>query len=409
MRHLLQSLAALSLLTGPLAAGIPESELALQPPPVNTSPGPSYLARPFQGIPGIERAPGGRLWATWYAGGRWEGPENYVLLVTSGDGGKTWSGPRLVIDPPGYIRAFDPCLWLDPDGRLWLFWAQGAVQFDGRSGVWEIHTDNPDSPSPKWSAPRRLADGVMMNKPVVLRSGEWLLPVAVWTAIEPTVEKIAKQEGLNLPPATIRALTHNLEGERGSNLLLSSDRGRTFTRIQGPLIPQSHYDEHMLVERRDGSWWILTRTKYGIGQSVSFDRGKTWSAGVDTKIPHANSRFFIRRLRSGRLLLVRHDSPEGMVRSHLVAQVSDDDGVTWRGKLLLDERRAVSYPDGFEDPDGRIYIIYDRERTRDREILFATFTEADVLGGACASAGCALKQLVNRMGETTLSQGGGLR
>lgn len=406
MRRSLLALSAVSLLTGPLAAGRSEPDLALQPPPVNTSPGPSYLERRFQGIPGIERAPGGRLWATWYAGGRWEGPENYVLLVTSGDAGKTWSQPKLVIDPPGYVRAFDACLWLDPDGRLWLFWAQGAVQFDGRSGVWAIHTDNPGSPSPTWSAPRRLSNGVMMNKPTVLKSGEWLLPVAVWTAIEPTVGKIAKQEGLDLSPATIGALTHNLDGERGSNLLLTKDRGQTFTRIQGPLIPESHYDEHMMVERRDRSWWVLTRTKYGIGQSVSFDRGKTWSAGADTRIPHANSRFFIRRLRSGRLLLVRHESPEGMVRSHLTAQVSDDDGITWRGKLPLDERRAVSYPDGFEDPNGKICIIYDRERTKDREILFATFTEADVLAGACVSEVCGLKQLVNRMGETKVSQGG---
>ena len=411
MRHprlLLPAIGLLIVLFAPLGplGKVKDSDAALAPPPINTSPGPSYLDRLFQGIPGIERAPKGRLWATWYAGGRWEGPENYVLLVTSENNGRTWSKPKLVIDPPGYIRAFDPCLWVDPEGRMWLFWAQGAVQFDGRSGVWEIHTDNPDSPNPEWSAPRRLGNGVMMNKPTVLASGEWLLPVAVWSTIEPTVEKIARQEGLNLSPASIGALTHNLDAEKGSNLLLSKDKGNTFTRIQGPLIPQSHFDEHMLVERRDGSWWVLVRTKYGIGQSVSFDRGKTWSPGVDTKIPHANSRFFIRRLRSGRLLLVRHDSPEGMIRSHLVAQLSDDDGLTWRGKLLLDERKAVSYPDGTEDDKGAIYIIYDRERTKDREILFAVFTEADVLQGACVSEICRLKQLVNRAGEPMVSEGG---
>ncbi len=45
---------------------------AMEPPPVILDPGPEYDpdTRPFQGIPGIERVPGGRLWAAWYGGGR---------------------------------------------------------------------------------------------------------------------------------------------------------------------------------------------------------------------------------------------------------------------------------------------------------------------------------------------------
>ncbi len=33
----------------------------------------------------------------------------------------------------------------------------------------------------------------------------------------------------------------------------------------------------MVVERKDGSLWMLLRTSYGIGQSVSADGGATWS------------------------------------------------------------------------------------------------------------------------------------
>ena len=96
-------------------------DAALAPPVINTVPDSKYgdTTRLFQGIPGIERAANGRLWALWYAGGPdepGEGPGNYVVLVTSGDDGKTWSGPRLVIDPPGPVRAYDPCLWHSPDG-----------------------------------------------------------------------------------------------------------------------------------------------------------------------------------------------------------------------------------------------------------------------------------------------------
>ena len=76
--------------------------------------------RGFQGIPSLAVAPNGRIWATWYAGKTpCEDHNNYVVIATSGDRGKTWT-ERLVIDPDGDgpVRAFDPELWIDPSGRL---------------------------------------------------------------------------------------------------------------------------------------------------------------------------------------------------------------------------------------------------------------------------------------------------
>ena len=72
---------------------------------VNFSPGAEYgpEARKYQGIPGLERAPGGRLWAVWYAGKENEDRYNYVVGVTSNDDGKTWSDLKFVIDPDGDV------------------------------------------------------------------------------------------------------------------------------------------------------------------------------------------------------------------------------------------------------------------------------------------------------------------
>ena len=66
-------------------------------------------------------------------------------------------------------------------------------------------------------------------------------------------------------------------------------------------------------------------------------------------------------------------------RCDLTAFLSTDDGNTWSGGLLLDERTAVSYPDIAQSPDGDIYVHYDRNRAVDAEILFARFREEDVL------------------------------
>ncbi len=363
-------------------------DLALRAPVINTAPDESYAdsTRIFQGIPALERAPKGRLWAAWYGGGEGEGPHNYCMLVTSADDGTTWSGLKMVIDPEGDVRAFDQCLWVDPTGRMWFFWMQGWSLWDGRSGVWAIVTENPDDENPVWSEPRRISNGIMMNKPTVLSTGEWLLPVAIWR-IAPNP---LKKEYLRDP----------LPNESGSMVIASVDEGKTWNLRGASDVAERACDEHMFVEKKDGSLWALVRTQYGVGESFSTDRGKTWVGNGPSKtvthIPHA--RFFIRRLASGKLLLVKHDPPNGKDRSHLKAFLSDDDGDTWYGGLMLYEAKYCSYPDGVQAPDGTIYIIHDFERQApgSRQIFMATFTEEDVIAGKCVSDKARLGVLINR-------------
>ena len=88
--------------------------------------------------------------------------------------------------------------------------------------------------------------------------------------------------------------------------------------------------------------------------------------------------------------------PSWRQRSHLTAYLSSDDGLTWKGGLLLDDRLVVSYPDADQGPDGIIYVIYDHNRESDREILLARFTEAEVADGKISEPGSALRLLVNR-------------
>lgn len=358
------------------------SDLALQAPSINSDPGPEYASstRLFQGIPGIERDPAsGRLWATWYCNGKEarEGPENYVVLVASEDDGATWSEPLVVVDPPGLVRAFDPCIWYDPRGRLWLHWAQSYEHWDGRAGVWFSRNDDPNSETSAWTTPRRIANGIMMNKPTVASDGSWLLPTAVWAVHEPFHPELA--------------------GDRFSNIVASHDDGQTFERIGGADVPTRGFDEHMTVELRDGRLWMLVRRRPGVGESYSEDGGRTWTLGKRTALRGPDSRFFIRRLRSGSLLFVSNDSFD--TRHKMTAWISGDDGATWSDGLLLDARMAVSYPDGIEDETGLIRIIYDRERVDAREILVAQFHEEDVRAGKIVTSDGQLRRLVSRVSQ----------
>lgn len=344
--------------------------------------------REFQGIPGIEITPNGKLWATWYSGGVNEGPDNFILLISSIDGGKNWSEPIAVVDPPDKIRAYDPTLWIAPDGVLRWFWAQtwsseNRIISNGIDGVWFAECSDFESDAPQWSEPKRIANGVMMNKPIVMSDGTWAFPSAMWSG--------------NIGGVTA---LEELQHECFSNMTVSCDRGKTFELKIGPDIPDRHFDEHMITEFKDGRLWMLVRTNYGIGESFSSDGGNTWSSGQNSGLSGPNSRFFIRRLQSGKLLLVNHivDPERPAIRQKLTAWLSKDEGKSWQGGLLLDEREGVSYPDGCQDEDGNIWIIYDHERYKEGNILFAKFTEQDVLAGKLVSDDSELKTLINSSG-----------
>jgi hypothetical protein len=201
----------------------------------------------------------------------------------------------------------------------------------------------------------------------VLKNGDWLMPSALWNR------------------------------DSSARVMISKDKGISFSLLGAANIPpgRRNCDEHMLVERKDGSLLMLARTAgHGLGRSVSADGGRTWSEVADD-LPDATSRFHLRRLASGSLLLVKHGPLDKRIgRSEMTAYLSDDDGGTWKGGLLIDERKSVSYPDATQAPDGSIRLIYDWERGRDKNILMATFSEADVRAGAF-SAGSRQRVLIN--------------
>lgn len=338
--------------------------------------------RVWQGIPSVERTAGGRLFFTWYTGGTREEVGNYVLLATSEDGGLTVSDPIAVLAPEEGCRCFDPELWIDPLGRLWWTASESPS-----TRVFAAVCDTPDGDL-RFSDPRPIGEGIMMNKPIVTKKG-WLFPMAKW--------------GKNVGAGDVSL------GEAGNlaNCVRTVDEGRTFTVLGGVDMPRRSFDEHQLVERRDGSLWMTVRTEYGIGEARSYDGGITWSEGRESGITGPSSRFALRRLSSGNLLFVYHAHPGK--RENLTAYLSRDDGKTWEGGLLLDGRANVSYPDVTEG-DGEITVIYDRERGgfkeslaeaqgEAREILLSRFTEEDILHGALLSSGGFLQRVISRLGD----------
>lgn len=340
---------------------------------------PAGLLRTWQGIPGIERTAKGRTFICWYSGGTHEpSPTNTVYLAHSDDNGKTFSTPTAIAGPLDGARAFDPTLWIDPSGKLWYIFNRGNKDA-ARHGVYARTCEKPDAKLLQWSPEFRIGFdeapfAFRMNKPTVLSTGEWILPVT--HSSEPSHEWFGSSK--------------EVEGAG-----ISTDRGKTWT-LHGSVQAPAWTLENMIVELRDGRLWMLTRTGGKVlWQSHSSDHGRTWSVGTPSSIASPGSRFFIRRLASGNLLLINHYQFTG--RSHMTAQISTDDGKSWNEGLLLDERTGVSYPDAVQAKDGTIYAIYDRDRYGAGEILMAAFREKDVIARRNVSGKVRLKQIVQHL------------
>lgn len=363
-------LAPLAVLHAAKAATTPPSpDLALQPAHIVVSPWKQHIPpTKRQGVAGIERTAKGRLWVVY--GRDVESTRNFQVLKCSDDDGKTWSEVKLMILPRAGMRAMSANVWIEPLGRLWVFWGQSADMQDGRFGIWAITTDNADAAEPKWSAPRRIGDGIMLNKPTLLANGDWLLTSSVWKA----------DNSIKVYASTDKGETFSLRGT--ADIEAAESRGP---------------DEPMIVERKDGSLWMMVRVQ-GLAETISRDAGKTWTPVEKIAIRHCTSRFFLRRLQSGALLLVKHGGlNEKVKREKLMAFISDDDGKSWQGGLMIDERDDVTYPDGIQAADGTIYMVYDYHRTPEGIIHLATFREQDVRAGKQVTDKVQLRVVIDRL------------
>lgn len=328
--------------------------------------------RKFEQVPAVgASADGKHVFVAWYSGGAAPGPGNYVTLSVSQDRGKTWLNDQLVVYPrSSEYRLFDPAIWRDKFGQVRLFYgsAKQNLLWDGFGGVNAVEI--------KWdgkkiyhSEPVRISDGVMSNKPVYLPSKNMaLFPVYIDKPLPGTKsDKAFPHDG-----TFIYSKDYSKPGKK---LILSA-----YSSIQIPEELRIHDEPQVVEVNEDGEYLALVRTTKGIYSTQSSDFGKTWSAvqPFTASGPTTSSRFYIGKLSSGNLLLVSNNST---TRNKMTAFLSKDGGKTWPHKLLLDARENVSYPDADQTADGNIHVVFDRERTGAKDILYCRFTENDLLKG----------------------------
>ncbi len=294
----------------------------------------------------LAELPGGDLLAAWYAGSREAAPDVAIYGARLPKGSAAWSAPFthrtapfrwrpfLLADTPRHAEG-NPVLFAAPDGSLWLFyvtltgegWTTSRMKCR-RSGdgghTWERRA--PARPKPGW---------MTRNRPLVLPSGEWLLPVydeRDWTSF----------------------------------VLISDDAGRTWRpgdRVSAP----AGVIQPALAPLADGRLLMLLRTGGPGGtiwQATSADRGRSWSRATPAAIPNNNSGLDLIRLDSELLLLACNPVADAKLRTPLSLFLSDDDGQSWHRWLDVETGPGeFSYPALLQADDGMVHVVYTQRRT----------------------------------------------
>ncbi len=261
--------------------------------------------------------------------------------------GRQWGTPDIL---PFEKPVSSVVIWDAPDGKNYAFASRPLA--DGGADL--LLSEGAGS---QWTAPRRIGSGICSSVPVQTEGGSWLLPVS--------------------------------DGKGTAQLLQSADRGNSWTPVSS-VTPPSKVPidvQPTLIQTPDGLDLYLRSAGFGWSwRSASRDQGKTWSAPV-YNIPVPDQRFAEIRLSDGRLLVVKN----GRLGQHLYklpdalyAFLSDDNGETWYGSLVLESGVEASGPVATELPGGGILIAYNYAKAEQREIR-SVVTSAGEIDAATAN------------------------
>lgn len=325
----------------------------------------------------------GDLWCAWFGGSQEGKPDISIYLSKLPSGSKTWT-ETVQMTHDSTRSEQNPVLFESSTGEVRLMYtSQQAGNQDTAIVKQRISRDGGKT----WSEPRVLFSepGTFIRQPViVLRDGTYVLPTF----------KCRNEPG-------VRWVGHN----DISSVRTSKDEGRTWHEVE---VPGSVGAVHMQIHQlNDGSFLGLYRSRWAdnIYESRSSD-AINWTEPKPTVLPNPNSGICFDVLPSGRVVVVfnyssrkdatarreglydeiaedgdnrvnqssKHGSKEafwGSPRKTLCLGWSDDNGITWRHKVIQEGdgycmtnnseqklNRELSYPSITIGKDGTIHIAF---------------------------------------------------
>lgn len=320
--------------------------------------GPETQTGPYKHPASITELRNGDLFLVYY-GGKGEYANDTAVFGSRKPKGGTWSAPKLIAQDP-FRSVGNGVIWQAPDSMLWLFY---VIRFGDTWSKSRIAVKVSNDSGNTWSDSSILAmeEGMMVRgRPIVLASGDYLLPVYQETGEDR--EEVGKD-------STSRFLRYDPRTRQWSpSGFIRSAKGN----IQPA--PAEVTPGHLIAFCRRGGGYGPVTDGY-IVRAESHDGGKTWTEGKDSAFPNPNSAVDFIKLNNGHLLLVYNDSMTR--RTPLTVAISTDGAQTFpHRRNIADGRNDFAYPVAIQTTDGRIHIVY----TSDKRgvVNHAVFTEQDI-------------------------------
>jgi len=349
----------------------------------------------------IVETPDGSLICCWFHG---KGERTDDTLVISGarkqKGAKSWSTPFIMADNKN-LPDQNCTLFVDPDGRLWLFWISSmdnlvrsyflkyrySTNYEGDGPpVWAWQDAifcRPKDAETVFASNLEKRIGELKSSAEISEErkaqflsrieerrevyGDKLFQRLGWMPRQPPIMLTEKRLMLGLYSDTFNC----------SMFAFTEDAGETWE-FSPPLAQRGI--QPSLVRKKDGHIVAFMRDSPVVRRAESSDAGMTWTE-VPLPIANSGSSVAVLGLKSGRWILVVNDVPRG--RHILTAYLSDDEGQTWKWKRSLEnldpEMGTGSYPTVIQTKDGNIHCTYtheDKNNFAGKTIKHAWFNEA---------------------------------
>ncbi len=298
----------------------------------------------------------GRLLLAWIEFSKGQGDSDWfparIVAKTSGDGGCSWEGHRVLAAPqPGELSTYSPNLLRLKDGRI-LFVCLRKIHFSRSPDVYPTATiaayvsrDEGQTFTPLATICEKQPVGICNHTLKQLSTGRILLPVS-------------------------RNRTKTKPEHWESGVAYSDDGGKTWTFSETWVdVPRRGAMEPHVEELGDGRVLMIMRTQMGtIWKSESSDGGKTWSRAESLGVESPEScPELVKVPKTGDLLLVwnaaKYDpkwaSHYGK-RTPLSVAISQDGGKTWSKPrhIETDPNRAYSNPAAYFTSQGKLLLTY---------------------------------------------------
>ena len=324
--------------------------------------------------PGIAELPSGELLLSWYRGSGERTADDVAVFGSRKPVGGTWSEPFVLADTPGFPDG-NTALFVDPAGKLWLFWPLVlANTWESCLTQYRTAADSRGPGCPKWDWQGQLALKPRDFEPTLTREfDKWLkrLPgkppaeFAVAAVRAKAADKLLQRLGwqTRCKPVVLKSgrwlLPLYSDTFSAGLMAITDDAGKTWTASQ-PLAGFGSI-QPTLFEKKDGTVAAYMRENGPHGKvrvCESADGGLTWGSVGESSLVNPGSGLDGVKLADGRWLLVHNDLPKG--RHRLAVSLSDDEGQTWKWTRYLadDTSGRFHYPACVQAKDGTVHVTY---------------------------------------------------